>query len=88
VLRFNETVAAEKYGRLRVAMGLGPNADVADFIASFSSRLGLPGSLSELGVPRGALRGIAEAAPHDFVHSTNPRKASVEDYLEILNQAY
>jgi hypothetical protein len=41
-----------------------------------------------MGVPRAALAQIAEAAPKDHCHATNPRPASVRDYLGILEESY
>ena len=41
-----------------------------------------------MGVQKEALAKIAEAAPKDHCHATNPRTATVGDYLAILEEAY
>jgi 4-hydroxybutyrate dehydrogenase len=41
-----------------------------------------------MGVPKEALQGIAEAAPKDHCHGTNPRKPTVEEYRSLLNEAW
>lgn len=88
VLRFNAADVGDKMDRLAVAMGLRKGADVAAEIAALNARLGLPGGLGAMGVPRSALQGIAEAAPRDHCHATNPRKVTVADYLGILEASY
>lgn len=88
VLRFNREAVGDKMARLGQAMGLKGGEDVADAIAALNARLGLPAGLKSMGVPREALPKIAEAAPRDHCHATNPRLATVADYLSILEQAY
>jgi 4-hydroxybutyrate dehydrogenase len=88
VLRFNASSVGDKMQRLATAMGLPASADVAQAIAGINRRLGLPAGLQAMGVPKQALQAIAEAAPKDHCHGTNPRKASVADYLAILEQSY
>lgn len=88
VLRFNARSVGDKMARLAQAMGLAHDADVAQAIAHLNARLGLPANLSAMGVKREALRRIAEAAPKDHCHGTNPRQASVADYLAILEESY
>ena len=88
VLRFNASSIGDKMQRLATAMGLPAGADVAQAITGINRRLGLPAGLQAMGVPKQALQGIAEAAPKDHCHGTNPRKASVADYLAILEQSY
>jgi len=89
-LRFNEGDAAArgKYHGLRRAMGLSPEDDVADFIARFNSRIGMPSRLSEMGLPSQVLPAIAKAALLDHTHATNARAATERDYLNILEAAY
>ncbi len=88
VLRFNAPAVGEKMQRLAATMGLAAGTDVAQAIAGLNARLGLPDGLRAMGVPKSALAGIAEAAPKDHCHATNPRKPSVADYLEILDASY
>ncbi|MGL4442198.1 MAG: iron-containing alcohol dehydrogenase [Alsobacter sp.] len=88
VLRFNAPVAGAKYDGLRRAMGLPAGADVADAVAAFSARLGLPARLSQMGVPRQVLPAIADAALLDHTHATNARVATREDYLRMLEEVF
>jgi alcohol dehydrogenase class IV len=88
VLRFNRPNVGDKLARIGRAMGLAEGADVAQAVADLNRRLGLPAGLKAMGVPRAALAQIAEAAPKDHCHATNPRPASVRDYLGILEESY
>lgn len=88
VLRFNASHVGDKLERLARALGLAPGTDVAEAIAVLNARLGLPPGLKSMGVPRAALEGIAAAAPKDHCHATNPRVATVEQYLGLLEEAF
>ena len=88
VLRFNAPAAGAKYDGLRRAMGLAAGADVADAVARFSAGLGLPATLSQMGVPRQVLPAIADAALLDHTHATNARPATREDYLAMLEAVF
>lgn len=88
VLRFNAPQVGDKLGRLALAMGLPRSADVAQAIAELNARLGIAANLRAMGVPREVLPAIAEAAPKDHCHATNPRKASVAEYLAILEASW
>jgi alcohol dehydrogenase class IV len=88
VLRFNRPTVGDKLARIGRAMGLSEGTDVAQAVADLNRRLGLPPGLQAMGVPRAALPGIAEAAPKDHCHATNPRPASVSDYLGMLEEAF
>ncbi len=88
VLRFNAPQVGDKLGRLALAMGLPRSADVAQAIADLNARLGIAANLRAMGVPRDALPAIAEAAPKDHCHATNPRRASVAEYLAILEASW
>jgi alcohol dehydrogenase class IV len=41
-----------------------------------------------MGVPQNALQAIAEAAPKDHCHGTNPRKPTVAEYRALLDAAW
>ena len=74
--------------RIARAMQLPTGTDAAPAISELNQRLGLPAGLKAMGVPRDALPKIADAAPKDHCHGTNPRKASVADYLAILEESF
>jgi hypothetical protein len=88
VLRFNRPNVGDKLTRLAAAMGLPPNADVAEAVAQLNARLGLPAGLKAMGVPREALPGIAQLAPKDHCHATNPRPATAADYQRMLEESF
>lgn len=88
VLRFNRPAIGAKYDQLAAAMGLAPGADPAEAIAALNVRLGLPAGLQAMGVSRDVLPGIAQAAMKDHCHATNPRAATAEDYLRMLEESF
>lgn len=88
VLRFNRPAVGRKYAVLAEAMGLGQGADAADAIAALNARLGLPGGLGAMGMPRDRVDEIAVAATRDHCHATNPRIASIDDYRQLLEASF
>lgn len=88
VMRFNEQAVGEKMRILAQTCGLGRDGDAAAFIADLSARLGLPGKLREIGVQREMLGGIADLAMKDHCHLTNPRVATRDEYLQLLEDSY
>lgn len=84
VLRFNRPAIGEKWARLSGILGGTPD----EMIVALNKDLGLPASLSEMGVPEDALPAVAADALLDHCHGTNPRLASEEDYREILKEAF
>ncbi len=88
VLRFNEKLCSEKYDRIRAALQLAPQLDLADRLAEMQRKLGLPTRLRDLGVGRESLRHVAREAMHDLSHGTNPRTASEDDYLNMLDESF
>jgi len=88
VLRFNAPVLEAKARTLTDAMGLSAGADPAAFIEGLNARLGLPAGLAAMGVRREDLPGIAGAALLDHCHATNPRAATRDDYLGMLEASF
>jgi 4-hydroxybutyrate dehydrogenase len=84
VLRFNEPAVPEKYERLRRAIGLAPDADLARWVAELNARLGLPQGLAAMGVAADVLPHIAAHAEQDPSTETNPRPATRRDYEAML----
>ncbi|MEO1553317.1 MAG: iron-containing alcohol dehydrogenase [Pseudomonadota bacterium] len=87
LLRFNEGAAPDKYERLRFAMGLSATADLGDTIAKLNEDLGIPSTLSAIGVESSDGPGIVEFALNDLAHRGNARPADQGDYERIFEQA-
>ncbi|RYF60188.1 MAG: iron-containing alcohol dehydrogenase [Comamonadaceae bacterium] len=88
VIRFNasaDTVVSEdKMARLAEVMRVdGPDA-VAPAVQAMRERLGLPRGLTEMGVSPDLYARVVDGALADHSHKTNPRDASREDYLAML----
>ena len=88
VLEFNEEQSKTKYDVLRQRLGMAPGSNIATFFRDLNTRLDMPSTLAEMGLPRDTLPGIAESATKDHSSATNPRPASAGDYLTILEAAY
>lgn len=87
VLRFNAVAAPAKYARLRSALGLPADADLALAVADFTKGLGLPTTLRAMGVREDMLAAAAEGAVRDHSTATNPRPVDRDQYLALLQEA-
>jgi alcohol dehydrogenase class IV len=88
VLRFNESAAPGKYAALRKVAGLPGSGDVAEFFDRLNERLGLPRTLSEMGLPREVIPGIIEGALADHSAATNPRPLDRDGIEGLITAAY
>jgi alcohol dehydrogenase class IV len=88
VIAFNSSAPSmadeDKLARIAQAMGLAAGDDVGDAIRKMTATLGLPRGLAELGVTRDLFPRIVAGALKDHSHKTNPREASSDDYIAIL----
>ncbi|HVZ14146.1 MAG TPA: iron-containing alcohol dehydrogenase [Bauldia sp.] len=84
VLRANADVIGGKVRRLNAAIGLPPDADLAAEIESLNRRIGLPESLSAMGVTTAMLPGVVQRALADHSHATNPKPLTADNYAAIL----
>lgn len=87
VLRFNESAIGARLPALRQAMGLPDGADVADAVDSLNRDLGMPQSLSQMGLREEHLAGMAAAASRDHSTASNARPIDEADYAALLRQA-
>ncbi|MBO4120719.1 iron-containing alcohol dehydrogenase [Cupriavidus gilardii] len=91
VLRFNadapSIVREDRYGRLRRAMHLPADADVAQAVYDMTARLGLPTGLAAMGVTEAMFDKVVAGALADHCHKTNPKEASAEDYRRMLAES-
>ncbi|MGD1934114.1 MAG: iron-containing alcohol dehydrogenase [Candidatus Phaeomarinobacter sp.] len=86
VLRYNSDFVGDKYDRIREAMGLAANADLADEIEALNARIGIPKNLGEMGVSMDT-PGIVENAVTDVSTFTNPRPLEASDFEKLFEQA-
>ncbi|MFM2120481.1 MAG: hypothetical protein RL722_1949, partial [Pseudomonadota bacterium] len=95
VVAFNaeaDTVQKEqRLQRMAQAMGLSASEDAAGAIGAaikaMNARLGLPSGLAAMGVTRDLYERIVRGALADHCHKTNPRLASADDYVGMLDAA-
>jgi alcohol dehydrogenase class IV len=91
VIEFNmdaETIRNEgKLPRIARAMGLDDAAEIGPAIRDMTRRLGLPTGLAQIGITADMFPKIIEGALADHSHQTNPRIASEQDYVRMLEQS-
>ncbi len=91
VLRFNRAsasvIADDKMARLAQAMDLAGGDQLEQALKDKSRALGLPQGLAALGVTEALFPRIVAGALADHSHRTNPRDASVDDYLRMLAES-
>ncbi len=91
VIAFNApspSVAQEqRLARMAQAMGLSSASDLGQAIKDMNARLGLPTGLRALGVSPSQFDAVVRGAMADHCHKTNPRLASEEDYVSMLEQS-
>lgn len=92
---FNLIACPERFADIAEALGENINglstrdaAEVAiESIQQLSEDVGIPSGLTELGVKEGDLKTMAENAMKDACALTNPRKATLEDVIQIYKNA-
>jgi alcohol dehydrogenase class IV len=87
VLRFNAAACADKYVRLRQAMGLDAGADLAAAVQARNAAIGLPKGLAALGVTREMIPDLVPYALGDLAHFGTPVKPTAEQYAQLFAQA-
>ena len=87
VLRYNAAVNADRQAMIAAAVGR-PGDKAADVVGDFIAGLGMPRSLSAVGVGPDQFDRIADAALLDHYLHTNPRKIhSKQEIIDILRMA-
>lgn len=92
VMRFNKDFTGEKYRDIAIALGVSDAEKMdltkvrnaaCDAIDQLSKAVGIPSTISELGVKEADLSKIAEDAFNDVCSLGNPRDASIEEIIEL-----
>nr|WP_210289541.1 iron-containing alcohol dehydrogenase [Chelatococcus caeni] len=86
VVRFNAGHVGDKLARIKAALGLPAEADLAAELDALNRRLKIPAGLRTLGVTEAMLPGIVEKALADHSNATNPRAATGDDYMALLRE--
>jgi len=79
--------ATEKLARLRRAMGLAPGADVAQAIADLNSKIGIPASLSAIGVREEHFAPNLDYALTDLATATNAIPFDAAKYEDLFRRS-
>lgn len=97
VLKFNAPATGEKYREIARVMGV-PDVDgmnqetyrqaAIDVIQKLADDVGIPKSLSEVGVKREDIPFLAESAFNDACTPGNPRDASLEEIIGIYESIF
>jgi len=96
VMEYNKEAAKVKYRKIAEAMGVDTSAmdddqaaqAAVDAVKALALEVRIPQHLSEIGVPESGLPTLAQAAFNDVCTPGNPRKASVEEILEVYKKAF
>jgi 4-hydroxybutyrate dehydrogenase len=95
VIRFNASAESmqkdRRLARMSHAMGLPTSDDTGDAVAeairAMNARLGLPSGLAALGVTSSMFEKVVDGALADHCHKTNPRIATRDDYVRMLEDS-
>ena len=68
-------------------MGLKPGADLGDAIAELNADIGIPATLSAIGLSADDAPGVVEYALKDLAHFGNPKPMSADDYAKVYEAA-
>jgi alcohol dehydrogenase class IV len=92
VIDFNRSaptsVSEDKYRYIAQAMGLNSGDEIGSAIKIMTKSIGLPTSLSEIGVTKDLFERITIGALADHSHKTNPRDATPDDYVTMLEASF
>ena len=84
VMRFNREAAEAKMAELARVAGV---PDFIEWLVRLKAGIGIPATLSPLGVKREHLQRLAEIAERDICHRTNPRPCTRSDFERLFSAA-
>ena len=87
VLRFNQNHVGNKYSRIANAMGKDESTNLANEIEELNEKIGMPNSLSEMGVTEDMIPELIEHAMTDPSNITTPRVPNLEEWEKLFLEA-
>lgn len=88
VLRFNLEACPGRMDQMAARLGLPGRTALPDAMAALASDLGLPTTLSAMGVTREDLNGLVARALADHCSPENPRDVTEEDLAALYESAF
>lgn len=96
VMKYNKEVSAAQYARVAQCFGINTfdmsESEAADkaieAIQDLNKRIGIPKSLSEVGIKEDQLEMLAKKAFEDPCHPSNPRPCTEQDLLMLYKEAF
>ena len=87
VLRFNQNHVGNKYSRIANAMGKDESINLANEIEKLNEKIGMPNSLSEMGVTEDMIPELIEHAMTDPSNITTPRVPNLAEWEKLFLDA-
>ena len=87
VLRFNKDHVGDKYSRIALAMGKNESLNLANEIEKLNENIGMPCSLSEMGITEDMIPELIAHATTDPSNLTTPRLPSQEEWEKLFLEA-
>ena len=84
VLRFNRNYVGDKYSRILRAMGKNQSSDLANEIEKLNEKIGMPGSLAEMGVTEDMIPELIAHAMTDPSNITTPRVPDLDEWEKLF----
>jgi alcohol dehydrogenase class IV len=93
VMAFNREAAEAQLGRIGRVLGFeGSTAERADsairFVGDLAQKIGIPGTLAQIGVSPDDLEVLVEQAVADACHLTNPRPVEAQHFRSLYTEAF
>ncbi len=76
----------DRLARIRAAMDIAQNADIADAIADLNARLGLTASVREMGYHNTDVDDLSEKAMSVHFNATAPRQPTQDEFRRIISE--
>lgn len=88
-MEFNYEGFEDRFEKIGVALGLGPNSEakVIPSLFGLNNELGLPTRLRDVGVEESHIETLSQLALEDFCHPANPKLVTKADFAAIYKKA-